>query len=43
MKLIIPIVILMTLTACSQLGLSATESAEPIDLSGIETQLDTIK
>tara|TARA_B100002052_G_C15736953_1_gene531345 strand:+ start:49 stop:762 length:714 start_codon:yes stop_codon:yes gene_type:complete len=42
MKLIIPIVILMTLTACSQLGLSATESAEPIDLSGIETQLDTI-
>ena len=41
-KLIVPIVILMTLSACSQLGLSTTESAEPVDLSGIETQLDAL-
>ena len=41
-KLIVPIVILMTLSACSQLGLSTTESAEPVDLSGIETQLGAL-
>ena len=41
-KLFVPIVILMTLSACSQLGLSTTESAEPVDLSGIETQLDAL-
>ena len=41
-KLIVPIVILMTLSACSQLGLSPTESAEPVDLSGIETQLGAL-
>ena len=41
-KLIVPIVILMTLSACSQLGLSTTESAEPVDLSEIETQLDAL-
>ena len=36
------LVILMTLSACSQLGLSTTESAEPVDLSGIETQLGAL-
>ena len=41
-KLFVPIVILMTLSACSQLGLSTTESAEPVDLSGIETQLGAL-
>jgi Skp family chaperone for outer membrane proteins len=41
-KLIVPIIILMTLSACSQLGLSTTEPAEPVDLSGIETQLDAL-
>ena len=41
-KLFVPIVILMTLSACSQLGLSPTESAEPVDLSGIETQLGAL-
>ena len=41
-KLIVPIVILMTLSACSQLGLSTTESAEPVDLSGIATQLGAL-
>tara|TARA_B110000263_G_scaffold11737_1_gene9938 strand:+ start:215 stop:970 length:756 start_codon:yes stop_codon:yes gene_type:complete len=41
-KLIVPIIILMTLSACSQLGLSTTEPAEPVDLSGIETQLDVL-
>ena len=41
-KLIVPIVILMTLSACSQLGLSTTESTEPVDLSGIETQLGAL-
>jgi len=42
-KLIVPIIILMTLSACSQLGLSTTESAEPVDLSGIEKRLDAIE
>jgi len=44
-KLIVPIIILMTLSACSQLGLSSTEpteSAEPVDLSGIESQLEAL-
>ena len=41
-KLIVPVVVLMTLSACSQLGLSPTESAEPVDLSGIETQLGAL-
>ena len=41
-KLIVPIIILMTLSACSQLGLSTTESTEPVDLSGIETQLGAL-
>ena len=41
-KLFVPIVILMTLSACSQLGLSTTASAEPVDLSGIETQLGAL-
>ena len=41
-KLIVPVVVLMTLSACSQLGLSTTESAEPVDLSGIETQLGAL-
>ena len=41
-KLIVPIIILMTLSACSQLGLSTTEPAEPVDLSGIETQLGAL-
>jgi len=41
-KLIVPIIILMTLSACSQLGLSTTESAEPVDLSGIESQLEAL-
>ena len=42
-KLIVPIIILMTLSACSQLGLSSTEPTEPVDLSGIESQLDTLE
>ena len=41
-KLIVPIIILMTLSACSQLGLSSAEPAEPVDLSGIESQLDAL-
>ena len=41
-KLIVPVVVLMTLSACSQLGLSTTESAKPVDLSGIETQLGAL-
>jgi len=42
-KLIVPIIILMTLSACSQLGLSSAEPAEPVDLSSIEAKLDTIE
>ena len=38
-KVIIPIIVLMTLSACSQLGLSDTE---PIDLSSIESQLESL-
>jgi hypothetical protein len=41
-KLIVPIIILMTLSACSQLGLSSAEPAEPVDMSGIESQLDAL-
>ena len=42
-KLIILSITLLTLSACSQLGLSTTESAEPVDLSGIEKRLDAIE
>ncbi|MBS96613.1 MAG: hypothetical protein CL736_05790 [Chloroflexi bacterium] len=38
-KVIIPIIILMTLSACSQLGFS---DPEPIDLSSIESQLESL-
>jgi len=41
-RLIVPIIILMTLSACSQLGLSSAEPAEPVDMSGIESQLDAL-
>jgi hypothetical protein len=41
-KLIILSITLLTLSACSQLGLSSAEPAEPVDLSGIESQLDAL-
>jgi len=42
-RLIVPIIILMTLSACSQLGLSSAEPAEPVDLSNIESRLEAIE
>ena len=42
-KLIVLAIVLMTLSACSQLGLSSAEPAEPVDLSSIEAKLDTIE